>query len=261
MRYLRPLLALALTALLDTAYADTSVTVETLPTRPGVTQRFVLLTPEHPRASLILFTGGPGVLEIPDTLDPGWHPENFLVRTRGAWAAEGFQVAVVDAPSDHLPGGLGRFRESPEHAEDIAAVIGFLKQRAAVPVWLVGTSRGTTSAAAVAIRQADRQLVDGVVLTSTILKGEGNVSAMDLAQLKVPTLVIHHRDDGCRSTPYGQVSQLMERLHTPASSLITIEGGSSSGDECQPWAHHGYNGVEDSVVHQASDWIKAHSPG
>jgi hypothetical protein len=51
-----------------------------------------------------------------------------------------------------------------------AAVIAWLKQQAPVPVWLVGTSRGTQSAAYIATEATPAQGgPDGIVLTSTIL--------------------------------------------------------------------------------------------
>jgi hypothetical protein len=80
------------------AHAETVVDI---PTRPGVTQRFLLLEPEHPVASIILFTGGNGGLQIsPDgRLDGG--RGNFLIRTRAQWAAQGFVVG----PSMRHPTG------------------------------------------------------------------------------------------------------------------------------------------------------------
>lgn len=39
------------------------------------------------------------------------------------------------------------FRMSSAHAGDIGAVANYLKSEAAVPVWLIGTSMGTFSAA------------------------------------------------------------------------------------------------------------------
>jgi hypothetical protein len=112
----------------------------------------------------------------------------------------------------------------------------------------------------VAIQLAGQQLVDGVVLTSTILSRDGNVPGMALDKLTVPVLLVHHRSDQCFVTPYGQIGQLMERLHGTTSELITIEGGRNVGDACEAKAYHGYNGVEAEVVQKVADWIKAHSP-
>lgn len=234
--------------------AATTKTTNTLPTQPGVTERFVLITPDQPRASLILFSGGEGQLNINDNGDIRTGKNNFLVRTRDQWAAQGFQVAVVDRPSD------GVERDSYRYAQDIRYVAEFLKKKSNIPVWLVGTSRGTTSAVSVSVKFAADSLFDGVVLTSSILDGVGSVTAFDLSRIKVPVLVVHHRNDGCHVTPYALAPTLLGQLSSvPAKELITVEGGDDSGNPCEAMAHHGYNGVESVVVQKVSDWVKAHS--
>src|SRR4029450_2619816 len=88
-----------------------------------------------------------------------WGKGNFLVRTRALFAQQGLLVAVIDAPSDRqLPPYLSGFRQAREHAADVRAVIAWTKKEAAVPVWLVGTSRGTQSAGSIAtsLPPADR---------------------------------------------------------------------------------------------------------
>ncbi|NWK77540.1 alpha/beta hydrolase [Aquitalea sp. LB_tupeE] len=231
----------------------------TLETRPSVTLRLLLLEPHgKPQASLILFTGGEGMLRLGDDGRLHAGAGNFLVRTRQQWAAQGFQVAVVDAPSDH-PDNLNRadFRMSAEHAQDIAVVIDTLRQRAAVPVWLVGTSRGTTSAAAVAIRLQGK--VDGVVLTSTINRDRGSVADLALPQLTQPVLVVQHLHDQCKVTLYQNVQPVMDGLQSSRSKeMLLVDGGVDKGDPCQPWAAHGYNGIESEVVEKVARWIHQH---
>lgn len=254
---MKTVLSLLLALCCGRALADEQVL--TLTTRPGVTQRLLLLEPAgKPVASLILFTGGDGVLKLGDDGQLHAGAGNFLVRTRQRWAEQGFQVAVVDAPSDH-PDNLNRadFRSSAEHAQDIAQVIDSLRQRAAVPVWLVGTSRGTTSAASVAIRLQGK--VDGVVLTSTINRERGSVVDLALPQLTQPVLVVQHQHDQCKVTLYQNVQPVMEGLQSARSKeLLLVDGGLDKGDPCQPWAAHGYNGIEADVVQKVSHWIRQH---
>jgi hypothetical protein len=72
-----------------------------LPTRPGVTQRLLVVAPEDaPRATLILLPGGHGGLQLGPDGAFGWGKGNFLCRSRGLFAEQGFLVALVDAPSD-----------------------------------------------------------------------------------------------------------------------------------------------------------------
>ena len=93
---------------------------------------------------------------------------SFLARRR-VFAAQKLIVALIDAPSDREDGMDAAFRMGNAHAGDIDAVGGYIKQLADVPVWAVGTSTGTWSAAWNAIA-ADN--IDGLVLTSTITQAE-----------------------------------------------------------------------------------------
>ena len=109
---------LLLTALLligaPASKADRPATVVDIPTRPQVTQRFVYLAPENPKAAAILFAGGDGGLQIQSDGTFKGGADNFLVRTRQLFAQQGLAVAVIDAPSDRQNGSFlgGGFRES-----------------------------------------------------------------------------------------------------------------------------------------------------
>jgi len=229
-----------------------------IPTRTGVTQRFLFLSPPDPKGAVILFAGGDGGLHISSNGTMAWGSGNFLVRSRQLFAENGLAVAVVDAPSDR--GSLSGFRQTLEHAADIKAVIAWLKQRSDVPVWLVGTSRGTQSAAYIATQLVDKSGPDGVVLTSTILTDntERPVPDMDLGRLKVPVLVVHHERDGCKHCDRVLLPRLMKKLNcAPCEELITFKGGRDEGDPCQAFAHHGFNGIEKEVVQRIAQWIKS----
>jgi pimeloyl-ACP methyl ester carboxylesterase len=184
------------------------------------------------------------------------------VRTRQQYADAGFAVAVVDAPSDRQsPPFLSGFRQTAEHAADIKAVVAWLKQQAAVPVWLAGTSRGTQSAAYIATELSPAQGgPDGLVLTSTILtdKNSRAVPKMPLERISVPALVVHHEQDGCRLCAIGDMPPLMSNLaKTPTAELITFNTGQSVGDPCEAMAYHGFNGIEAEVVARISGWMLA----
>jgi pimeloyl-ACP methyl ester carboxylesterase len=129
------------------------IKVETLTPRPGVTLPMLVLRADKPVASVVLFAGGDGKLggfRADGTPALGG---NFLVRTRSVFLSQGLTVAVIDVPSDRQESrGLIGFRQSAAHMQDISAVMRYLQQPASVPVWLVGTSLGTISAAAAAIR-------------------------------------------------------------------------------------------------------------
>ena len=140
------------------AQAELSQRVVDIPTRPGVTQRFALLAPAKPKAAIILFAGGHGGLQISDDGSYGWGKGNFLVRSREHFAERDLAVAVLDAPSDRQSAPfLSGFRQTPQHAEDVRAVVAWLREHAKTPVWLAGASRGTQSVGYLATQLGGRQ--------------------------------------------------------------------------------------------------------
>jgi hypothetical protein len=228
-----------------------------IPTPRGVTQAFILIKPEHPAASVVLFAGGHGALGLKSASAMRWGAENFLVRTRDVFARHDLMVAVADAPSDRQQGMNAIFRMSAGHAGDIGAVVAYLKNQAALPVWLVGTSMGTFSAAGGAIAAKG---IDGLVLTSTITGAKpeweiakshpDGVASMALPQVTVPTLIVSHRKDACEVSPPANAPKLKMRL-TKASKveIALLDGGARpQSDACEAKAPHGYFGIEAQAV-------------
>ena len=85
----------------------TAQEIVTLPTRDGVTQCFLLLTPANRQAAgrrgvvsrrrgNFRLSSENGEIEVP--------PGNFLVRSRSTFVEGGVAVAIVDTPSDQPPG-------------------------------------------------------------------------------------------------------------------------------------------------------------
>ena len=219
-----------------------------LPTRPGITQPVLFTAAPSPVASVILFPGGSGVIANVRN--------NFLLRVAGSFVGQNINVAVADAPSDHANGMGTPFRASMAHATDIAAIVAFLKSSAPVPVWLVGTSRGSISAADGAARIGPPR-VAGVVLTSSVW--EDGMLDVPLADIAVPVLVVHNHDDGCRASPFGDTAGAMARMQrAPVKELIAVSGGMVRSGPCDAMAPHGYYGIENQVVPPIIAWIKAH---
>jgi dienelactone hydrolase len=230
-----------------------------------VTQRILLLQPaaqaQAAKAAVILFAGGDGGIQI-EADGTIKRSGNFLVRSRELFAAQGLAVAVIDAPSDRQgPPYLDNFRTTAEHVADIKATIAWLRQALKIPVWLIGTSRGTQSAAyaATQLPKADGG-PDGIVLTSTVLADRRSrpVPAMALDRISVPVLVAHHRLDSCRACQFSDLPHLTDKLkHLKQTSTLIFDGGNSDGDPCGPRAYHGYNGIESDVVTKIAAWITA----
>jgi hypothetical protein len=233
-----------------------------LPSRPGVTERLLVLQPPESRAVLLLLTGGDGRVGI--GADGRIERRgNFLVRSRERFAAQGFTVLVLDTPSDRSDLD-GSFRENPQHMADIGAAVRWAREKFGKPVWLVGTSRGTQSAAAAGLALEGAGAPDGLVLTSSVLGRSARspvtarpVNEMPLEKMAVPVLVVHHAQDPCGVCDPAGLPALMAMLPPGRSQLITVTGGQSVGPPCEARSYHGYNGIEDRVVADIAAWIGA----
>jgi predicted esterase len=241
-------LVLGLVMLGATVAAHAAETFDLPSSRPGVTQPIYLHSAAHPAASAVLFPGGSGAVYAVR--------KNFLIRTADDFAALGITVAIADTPSDH-PGGADRaFRASEAQAVDTAAVVAFLRLRASVPVWLIGTSNGAISAANAGVRLGPSRIA-GVVLTSSVWTG--GMQATDFQMLRVPTLIVHNRNDGCLLSPFDQAAPALASMqNAPAKELIAVSSSASLSGACDAMSPHGYLGIEKQVVQRIANWIKTH---
>jgi predicted esterase len=234
----------------------------TLPTRPNVTQSYFLTSrPKNLQAIGILFPGSGGLINLrTENGQAKFNQGNFLVRSRVEFVKRGVIAAIIDAPSDQQ-GGWGmndEFRLGEQHFADISAVIEDLGKRfSGASLFLVGTSRGTISAASLGARLGER--VTGVVLTSSMFRpaprkskepGLG-LSKFDFATVKVPLLFVHHVSDQCESTQYSDAARLAEKY-----PLISVFGGSPpQSGPCDAFSQHGYLGKESETVEQIVNWM------
>jgi pimeloyl-ACP methyl ester carboxylesterase len=235
----------------DATAADQLVTL----TRPdGAALRYLLTTDplsvSAPEIGVILFTGGEGRVGLGNGVpQPG---ANFLVRSRALFAQNGLAVAVYD-PSDALGALSDAVRMSAAHRGEVEQVLVDLKARTGVrKVYLVGTSRGTISAAYLATEL--KAQVDGVILTSTLFassRAGSGLSGFDFSSIAQPLLFVHHNGDRCKTTAPGYAKALGARY-----AVIWVNGvEGSEGDACGPYSAHGYLGREPATVRAISDWI------
>jgi hypothetical protein len=237
----------------------------TLETRPGVTQRFLLIKPPRLRAGALLYTGGTGYLGIrPGGIE---NDGGLLLGGRDDLAARGVLIAVVDLPSDHDgPTGLTNLRTSEEHARDAAAIVRFLRRRGAPSVWAIGGSRGSVSAVNAAARLTGRDRPDGVVLISSLLRPAGPadsdvVFGVPLDRISGPALLVHHEQDACPATPYGDLPKLVQALRKarPLKVLHYAGGGPPTGAPCTAQHHHGFVNQQADVLRELGTWLLAHA--
>lgn len=186
---------------------------------------------------------------------------NFLLRIRDRLTAAGLLLAFPDVPSDRKARALTDFRSDPRHAEDVRAVVAHLRRRADAPVFLIGTSRGTISAANAAARLGP-DLVAGAILSSTLTgrvrQNPENVFDAPLGQVRVPVLLLHHSDDRCHVTPARHVGNVRDALaRSPRAEVRMLSGGwpAKASDECAALANHGFYGLYDQAVAAMVGWL------
>lgn len=225
-----------------------------LSSRGGVGISYWWMPRDGAVATVLLFAGGHGGIGLKDGVPQSG---NFLIRTRDAFARAGFNVALVGNPDDARQ-MTPAFRRSGEHQADVLAILENIGKHSTVPVWLVGTSQGTLSAAASGVALGAR--IAGVVLSSTVTGSQPGGSVVDIAleDISVPVLIFQHKRDACRITPPVAAQRLTSRLvSAPVKQYIEVDGGTEpSSGPCEAFHHHGYVGMEAQAVDQISRWIK-----
>jgi hypothetical protein len=190
-----------------------------------------------PTYAVILMPGGNGIL------DPRMNSNgqvamrasgNFLIRSRALFATGPFVAASTDATT------------SPNR---ILAIAGDLQKRfGPIKVYVVGTSRSTESTMALSAP------LDGQVAGFVHSSSMSTIAGFDTRSFRSRHLIVLHRLDACRVTrPSGG-----EAAHRKfGTELIEMDGGKSTGDDCEAFAYHGYNGIEAETVAKIKAWIVA----
>ncbi len=236
---------------------EVSVEVQAVATREGVSVPVFTYWRSDAVATLVLFSGGGG--GYGQIGEDGWPTGgNFLIRTGKHWATYPFNLVMVGRPKDGIDLALGNVRVGEKHAADNLAIFKAIKLKSKLPIWLVGTSMGTISAAAAAIQDSEN-IVSGVVLTSSIVayKIPGAVPTQKLEKIRVPTLILHHEDDACWACRPHEAKNIADALTSaPIKKTILAKGGSgASGNPCEPMHHHGFVGMQDEAVDLVAAWI------
>jgi len=232
--------------------------IVTIPTRSGVTQSFFIagMGKVTPQAVALIYTGGWGTLNLRmEGGQPKFSPGNFLVRTRTDFIRNGVLPVLIDVPSDARTGVSDAYRFSDKQVADTRAVLAEVRKRApGLPIFIATTSRSTLSGAHLA-RSLGPDEVAGVVLSSSIAvsmgSGSYSLDTFNFKSVKLPLLIVHHRGDTCRATPYGPMARYAEGF-----TLISVKGGKPpESDPCEPLAAHGFYGKEAETVDAITAWM------
>lgn len=188
-----------------------------------------------PKYVVILFPGGHGMMN--PHMEEGklvyQFRGNFLIRSRKFLVDDEFVTVATNASHSR---------------ERIQAIIDDLNGRfPAAQIYLMGTSRGTFDTMSLADYLSDK--IAGVIHTSSWQ----SIAAFNATKYANRHLVVHHRHDGCRSTPFSAALAGHERY---GNELIAMEGGTAVGDPCEPFGYHGFNGIERETMDAIKAWIK-----
>ncbi|HSA89918.1 MAG TPA: hypothetical protein VLF42_08490 [Burkholderiales bacterium] len=234
--------------------------IVTLQTRPGVTLSFFIanMGERKPEAVALLLAGGGGNISL--RREQGqirFQQGNFLPRARREFIRNGVLPVILDNPSDQQAGeGMSdNFRAGAAHAADVRAVAAEMKKRhPGLPVFVVGTSRSTVSAAYLAA--ALEAELAGAVLTSSLFFGDTRgrqsvLAGFGWSKIRMPLLFVHHQDDGCGATPYFEAERLARRY-----PLVAVSGGKpAQSGPCEPLSQHGFFGKEAETVDAIAAWM------
>jgi hypothetical protein len=222
--------------------------------------------PNGPPTALLLLPGGAGLTDLDESGCARQLKGNFLVNSIPLFRATGFFTVLVDAPSDQQgPDGLGGFRIDPRHADDLGKVVADVRRRTKAAVWLVGTSRGSISAANAASatnRLRGDSVADGLVLSSSVSTGQAGARKSFVAQtvfdlpleaIRMPTLIVGHADDTCVRSPASRLKEIGTRINAARKQVVTVTGGPgnsgvSEATACEGRAPHGFVGQREEVV-------------
>jgi pimeloyl-ACP methyl ester carboxylesterase len=218
-------------------------------------ERVLFAGPSNPRAILIMLPGGDGIVEIGNTAAGGRLANNFLIRTQQLWLGQGFAVEILGSPQNASL--LGQ-RHTPAYAAAIDRAIDFARTRANAPVWLVGTSQGSTAAANGAARLGGK--VAGVILTSSVTRqSQSGETVFDAnpGAIAVPALIVANQGDTCAATSPADAAVLAGYLtRSPRKEVILVQSSDSRSPPCEGMSPHGFFGIESQVVQRIAEWIR-----
>ena len=215
---------------------------------------------DNAQASVILMTGGNGLLSLDATGTIIDSTGNFLIRSANQFLQHGLNVMMADAAPAH-PAGLSLGdRLSATHAAELQGFVNKALNLWGLPVWVVGTSNGSISAVTAAGFTPAVAGLRGVVLTSTVTKlstTDQPIFNMYVSNITVPTFVVWNQDDHCTFSPPSGSSALFTAITSINKASDVFQGGHSvATDPCGAFSEHGYAGTARGVVKDIAQFIK-----
>jgi pimeloyl-ACP methyl ester carboxylesterase len=211
--------------------------------------RTLLISAENPKALVLLFPGGGGMMRLTD--DGETKNRHTFVRSANLWAQYQIDVVLVDTPYDLGDLRRGDLRDRQDHLDRVAEVLGYYKEKTKLPIWIFGHSMGTSTATNY-VNQLNEQSakVAGIIIAGTI-----KAASID-PNVKAPVAAIHHVQDSCLgSLPENSERIINSRPKNAIARLEMINGGISEGNVCEAFAYHGFNQTEAELIQRAAQFI------
>lgn len=243
----------------------------TVPTRPGVELKVLLLEPETPpKGVLIAYAGGDGTLGLTTlfgkpVIGNASYEQGFLVRNRHRLVKAGYAVLLPDVPSDRKTMNY-IYRLGHQQVDDALPLIELARQRYGKDPWLLGTSASSMTVASLA--SSSEAAIAGIVLTASVTTmpssygayrthPEGTASTR-LEDVKVPALVLAHQEDACELSPPADTVKVVERLtaSTRKAERLFTGGFPPKSGACFALSPHGFYGIEEQVEQVIFDFIQ-----
>ena len=217
--------------------------IETAKYKNGDVAPYALTTTgvANPKYVVILMPGGNGILSPKASSDGQgvffFTNDNFAVRIRNLIADNEFVTAETDSTV------------AISSIERVESIVADLQNRyPKAKIYFLSTSKGSQSI--LDISQAMDGRAAGFVNTSSL---ERVNKELDTRGRKSRYLLVHHQYDGCKVTPYDAA---LYNSKTYGTELVSMDGGTTAGNECGPMSHHGFLGVEGEAVEKIKAWIK-----
>ena len=199
------------------------------------------------RANIVAIIGGKGMKNSSGA------SKNYLITQKEHFISQGINYYIFPNRSAEEKATY-ELRASSGRREKIHNLVKEISKRNSLPIYLVGFSRGSVDATHFAKKYPNS--IEGIILMSGVYK-RGVFSVQKIAQkvLETNVLVVHHKQDNCKVTPYKKANDFTKSLQAKTKKIVTIDGGLSTGRECGPLNHHGFEGVEKEAADAVTNWI------
>jgi hypothetical protein len=232
-------------------------------TKTPVLMRAILSKPIKPTDTAVLFFRGiPGYARIESVADKGRNLIPFMRAGIKTFLQGGVALVIMDCPTDQWGGAgdylptacLDDYRSSKAHTDDVRGIMKKLREEHGLTkLYLLGHSQGTISSRWLALNLGNEiagSIHSAAVNISNPKRQYASVINFPYARIAAPVLHVHNENDACRGTPYGAVQAYAR------DNLVTVRGGTPTGDPCGGTHLHSYLGREAAASSAMLTWIR-----